>query len=85
MVMVPKLSVALTANYPAIEILQQGPAPSGTSSYHTPSRQQQRNAHNTAYTKLLTTLQHNNHVEGSGHLAAALSLGLPGTAPRTGL
>ena len=58
MVMVPKLSVALTANYPAIEILQQGPAPSGTSSYHTPSRQQQRNAHNTAYTKLLETLQH---------------------------
>jgi len=61
-VMVSRLSFALTANHPTIKILQQVPATSGGNSYQ--PRQQQCNAHNTAYTKLHTTVQHNDDAEG---------------------
>lgn len=69
-VMVSGLSFALTANHPAIKTFQQVPAPSRGNSYH--PRQQQCNAHNTAHTKLLTTMQHSSYAEGSGHLTAGL-------------
>lgn len=74
-VMVPRLSFALSANHPAIKTLQQVPAPSGRSSYQ--SRQQQCSAHNTAHTKLLTTIQYDNDAEVIGAFHSRAARGSP--------
>jgi len=76
LVMVSGLSFALIANHPAIKTIQQEPAPSGGTSYH--PRQQQCNAHNTAHTKLLTTIQHKDDAEGIEAYHSRAARGSPG-------